>query len=683
MATLTTKLLLRNDTTAKWTAADPVLSKGEVGVEWTETGVNIKIGDGSAKWSELSYFGGQIVIEGTGNIITDASYSNGILTLTKGKSLVSSITGSANIPTDAAVKSYVDTVVGDAVGGVDSGVISIQTTDDNVVNLTPTTATKGVVTINGSHATQGPSTTADTSKGPTAAVTISGSAANGSIVVPRLTVNKYGHVTALSEQTLTITMPSIPSITVENGAKETKKYVSAIASDGHKIIVTKDPLPELSKGTATGSGNVITDFTLSDHIITPVKGISVYTKTEVDNAIAAATNAAVVMRGTLGTNGTITTLPTASSTVLGDAYKVITAGTYADQAAKIGDTFICYTTDDSTYSWMLIPSGDDIENTWRNVYLDSSQKLGTGITTGALKFLNTTASGVSVTYDSGFKFDIKTGYTTSGKNYAIAKDSNGNLYVNVPWSDTNDNTAHSHAAGNGLTVTGSGGTSGTVTYSAKAGSGITVTEGGINVNTGYTTSGKNYKVNVDETTGGLYVNVPWTDTHHTAKNIVGASATATANAAAANSKVYLNLIENSAVRSAINIKGTGATTVTSDANGVITINSTDTTYGAATSSTLGLVKLGSDTKQTVTANAVTTTPSRTYAVQFNNSNQLVVNVPWTNTTYSVVTNTANGLAPKATSNGILSANNSGTVAWNNLAVIDGGGADTTTWGVIA
>lgn len=63
-----------------------------------------------------------------------------------------------------------------------------------------------------------------------------------------------------------------------------------------------------------------------------------------------------------------------------------------------------------------------------------------------------------------------------------------------------------------------------------------------------------------------------TDTHHTAKNIVGATATATANAAATNGNVYLNLIENSTVRSKHNIKGEGTVTVTSDASGNIIIS---------------------------------------------------------------------------------------------------------------
>ena len=65
----------------------------------------------------------------------------------------------------------------------------------------------------------------------------------------------------------------------------------------------------------------------------------------------------------------------------------------------------------------------------------------------------------------------------------------------------------------------------------------------------------------------------------------------------------------------------------------------------ATSSTPGLVKLGNDTVQSTAANSVTSTSSRTYAVQKNSSGQLVVNVPWTdnNTTYSIATSSTPGL----------------------------------------
>ena len=79
----------------------------------------------------------------------------------------------------------------------------------------------------------------------------------------------------------------------------------------------------------------------------------------------------------------------------------------------------------------------------------------------------------------------------------------------------------------------------------------------------------------------------------------------------------------------------------------ITDTDTNTTYSAATTSALGLMKLEDDTEQSVAANTVSATAGRTYGVQFNSSDQAVVNVPWTdtdtNTTYSAATALALGL----------------------------------------
>lgn len=82
---------------------------------------------------------------------------------------------------------------------------------------------------------------------------------------------------------------------------------------------------------------------------------------KIDLSIAA--NDAMHYIGTLGATAqkpTITALPTTAR--IGDAYKVITAGTYASIAAEVGDLFIY------SGSWTLIPSGDD-----GNVYVGDSK----------------------------------------------------------------------------------------------------------------------------------------------------------------------------------------------------------------------------------------------------------------------------------------------------------------------
>ena len=66
----------------------------------------------------------------------------------------------------------------------------------------------------------------------------------------------------------------------------------------------------------------------------------------------------------------------------------------------------------------------------------------------------------------------------------------------------------------------------------------------------------------------------------------------------------------------------------SDNQAVVNVPWSNTTYSAASSSALGLSKLGSNTQQNTAAQNATSTASRTYAVQHNSADQLVVNVPW-------------------------------------------------------
>jgi hypothetical protein len=86
-------------------------------------------------------------------------------------------------------------------------------------------------------------------------------------------------------------------------------------------------------------------------------------------------------------------------------------------------------------------------------------------------------------------------------------------------------------------------------------------------------------------------------------------------------------IANTAPDQTVVLTGAGATT-TSGTYPNFTISSVNTTYGTATTTTDGLIKLGDGTVQTTAANTVSADASRTYAIQLNGSGQAVVNVPW-------------------------------------------------------
>lgn len=66
-----------------------------------------------------------------------------------------------------------------------------------------------------------------------------------------------------------------------------------------------------------------------------------------------------------------------------------------------------------------------------------------------------------------------------------------------------------------------------------------------------------------------------TNTHYTTRIVAGA-ANGTANASTTNGNTYINVTDDNTFRSGVVIKGTGATSVTSDAKGNITVHSTDT-----------------------------------------------------------------------------------------------------------
>ena len=134
-------------------------------------------------------------------------------------------------------------------------------------------------------------------------------------------------------------------------------------------------------------------------------------------------------------------------------------------------------------------------------------------------------------------------------------------------------------------------------------------------------------------------NAVFTDTHYTTKLYVTGS-TGTTNAQTSNGATHLRLFDNDTNRSSIKITGTGATKVSSDSQGVITINSTDnnTTYSAGTglslnssNNTFSIKTATASEIGGVKSSTTGTAANRDYNVQVNSDGTMKVNVPWTDT----------------------------------------------------
>ncbi len=136
------------------------------------------------------------------------------------------------------------------------------------------------------------------------------------------------------------------------------------------------------------------------------------------------TIAPMIYKGTLGTGGTITTLPTASSENKGYVYNVITAGTYDSKAAIVGDMFIS-----NGSAWVLVPSGDEPTGTVTSIATGVGLTGGTITTSGTIK--------TKLKSETASTLDSAAMGATASRQYAVGVDKSGYLSVNIPWTDTN------------------------------------------------------------------------------------------------------------------------------------------------------------------------------------------------------------------------------------------------------
>ena len=198
-------------------------------------------------------------------------------------------------------------------------------------------------------------------------------------------------------------------------------------------------------------------------------------------------------------------------------------------------------------------------------------------------------------------------------------------------------------------------------------------------NTVSSTASRSYKIQLNGD-NQMLVNVPWTDTN-TEYSMMTASVLGLG-------KLFSDTEQSVAANS---VSATASRTYGIQANGsdqlVVNVPWTDTNteYSAATASVLGLMKLFSDTQQDTAAESVSSTASRTYGIQFNSSDQAVVNVPWsdTNTQNTYVLDKAAGSTDlKLFKNGSGSAQDTITFSGtSNEVTVTGSSEDAYVFGL--
>lgn len=206
-----------------------------------------------------------------------------------------------------------------------------------------------------------------------------------------------------------------------------------------------------------------------------------------------------------------------------------------------------------------------------------------------------------VVTDDTARFKLTTATVQSGDTVKVT--STGKMYLIKDESKLNSEDGYEpYTASSASSVPWSGVTDKPSTFAPPTAAASTL--GGVKV--GYTTSGKNYKLQVDAS-GNAFVNVPWTDNN------------TTYNQATADT---LGLVKIGYSSSGKNYA------VSLDSNGKMYVNvpwtDNNTTYAQATSDKLGLVKIGYSAT------------GKNYPVVLDGSGKMYVNVPWTdtNTTYA-------------------------------------------------
>lgn len=345
-------------------------------------------------------------------------------------------------------------------------------------------------------------------------------------------------LTLVAGNNVTLT-PDATNDKITIAAKNTTYSAATTSAAGLMSASDKTKL----NGIATGATKITVDSALSSTSTNPVQNKVVNTAISSLNALVG--DMAVSEQISAATNECITGMSVSGKTV-----------TYTKKDGSTGsittqdtDTKVTSKTENPKSAFTYYP-------TWVTNATTGSVSINNGIRYATLEGTDTT---------NGYGIFILGNNTSSGtdknKYGAIRLYGTGSYFGQIAQMDGTSNVNH--------TLPSTGGTilnTGTTSFTQSLTSGTAI---------------GTLKINNTSTT--LYAPTN-TDTHWKTGLKVGDSNTATANAAASNGSVYLNVLDNSTVRDSHKIIGSGATTVTSDANGVITISSTDTntTYSAGT-----------------------------------------------------------------------------------------------------
>lgn len=282
----------------------------------------------------------------------------------------------------------------------------------------------------------------------------------------KIATDKFGHVTSTAAVTKTdITALGIPATDTNT------TYTFQGASNGFKVtpsngetqtvIVSPSIKNNVTKTDATTTAGYIPKFNNTTGVIE--NGYSVQTTlassstaiptaaavvAAIDNKIAAAD--AMIYKGTLGTDGTVTKVP-ANGYKAGWTYKVITAGTYAGIKCEVGDMLIAI--NNGPVSGTTVVNAD-----WTVVQANID-----GAVTGPA---SATAGHIAV-------FDGATGKVIKDGTYTIAT----SVPSNAVFTDTKVTSVDNHyKPANGTTLIGTAGSP--VTAGGKVVTGITADSSG-------------------------------------------------------------------------------------------------------------------------------------------------------------------------------------------------------------